>query len=187
MKKIIICSILLIAILFIFNLTRNIILLNKLENATKLTDFGNCYIKSNMASQTQLNSFEIFKKDNTVLLKQYSNNALDLIAWKNYDTNEVKAIDFEGREIDFPDGFLESQMEAIIFEPFSIKDKIIFSLFHIIKSKNENIILSDSNVMFSYNLNNGTLVQTINYDAYANFYTVEFDNIEDSDIAKPEM
>ena len=62
MKKIIICFILLISILFIFNFTRNLILLNKLENSAKLTDLDNCYIKHNMATQNQIASFEIFKK-----------------------------------------------------------------------------------------------------------------------------
>ncbi len=187
MKKIIICFILLISILFIFNFTRNLILLNKLENSAKLTDLDNCYIKHNMATQNQIASFEIFKKDNTVLIKQYSNNTLNLIAWKNYDTNEIKAINSEGKEVDFPDDFLKTQLKTIIFEPFSTKDKIIFSLFHIIKSKNENITLSDSNVSFSYNINNGTLIQETNYTAYTSYYTIEFGNIEDSDITKPEI
>lgn len=106
---------------------------------------------------------------------------------ENYDTNEIKAINSEGKEVDFPDDFLKTQLKTIIFEPFSTKDKIIFSLFHIIKSKNENITLSDSNVSFSYNINNGTLIQETNYTAYTSYYTIEFGNIEDSDITKPEI
>lgn len=185
MKKIIISLIIILLILFTFNFIRNLFLLNILENSSNNINLENLYINENMITPTQSCSFQIFKKDNIVLINQYSNNALDMTSWKNYTSNEEKAFDSKRNEVKFPDAFFETQMETIIFRPFQLKHKILYSLCHIIKVNNDIITLSDSNVSYSYNKNNGFLVKVVNNDAFTEYYSIELGNVKDSDIIKP--
>lgn len=194
MKKVIIYIVVILIALFLINFTRNFILLSNLENCAKNTNLNNVYIKKiyKIYGTESIGITEIFKKDNIVLVKNYEDNQLSGGYWKDFSSNEEKFLNLEEKENNFTETPLEinSIIGEIVFEPFPLKYKILFSASHIVKVKSGIITLSDSDVVFSYNKNTGILVEhVINHagQPMTTYYEVEIDNVKEEDITISEV
>ncbi len=183
MKKIILFIMLIIIVLFGINFIRNFILISNLEKSAKSINLENLYIKETMANRNT--TTELFKSDNTILVKVYIDDNLEDTYWKNFNTNEENSFNSNGEKIEFNNMLVNSLINTAFFKSPTILEKIIYSSFQIIKEKDGIITLTNSNIEFSYKKDTGTLVHYTDNQVYDIRYEIEIGNVKKSNISKP--
>lgn len=143
--KIMIIILIIAVLLFIINLTRNYIVINKLCNLQNNFDFGNNFFIKIDYKLEPATSTEIYVKDNTYLLKQIFNGEILEVDYHNFDTDELYVYERDSN------GFLVGVESKNEINYNSALENVLFlknydnAKFELVKNNLFNIIAKENN------------------------------------------
>lgn len=185
--KFILIFIILIIFFLILNTIRNYYIINKIRNneIKFFSDMSSYYIKieshfsyteptNSIESKTTVTDVkEVYYKDNISLIKNYRNGQL-----VNIENNTDENVTNLSNSPTYTDVM---KIDFIIKEDFS--DNIIkLYLLNFIKTNNNTYIINGAEGRFYYNIDNGLLSKYILSDSRYEIYSIEKNNVTDSDM-----
>ena len=198
--KLIIIFLILIVLILTINTVRNIYIINSIKKISnqyfsdmksykgKIESYSS-YTSTENNTEVLTNVIDVkefFYKYNIYLVKNYRNDQLEDIQWKNADTNETASNNPTNNNLE--DKFIYTDIMKIDFlikEDFS-NNKIKLYLLNFIKTDNKNYIIDGKEAQFYYNKENGILSKFYIDDSRYEIYSIEKNTVTDNDLIKPD-
>lgn len=194
--KLIIILIVIIIFSLMCNMIRNIYIINKIKNnSNKYFSDMNSYkgkfesysvrIFDNNTTEEKIDTEEFYYKDGVYLIKQYFENKLIAVEWKNTNTNEQ----ISNYSDDVQEKFVYTDimnLNFIINEEFHNNNLKLY-LFNFIKSNENNYIISGKEADFYFNKETGVLSKFDANNGHYEIYSINKNNVEDEELKKTDL
>lgn len=194
--KLIIIFILIIICALIFNMIRNIYIINKIKNNSNKyfsdmnsykgkIEFFSTKISDDNVTEENIDREEFYYKDGIYLIKRYSKDKLINIEWKNVNTNEQisnSSNDVQGEFI-YTDIM---NLDFVINEEFDNNNLKLY-LLNFIKSDKNNYIITGRQTDFYFNKETGVLSKFDAKNGHYEIYSIDKNNVNDEELKKPDL